>query len=263
VSSQSLPATLGILGTGHIASALVAGLCTADAPPPRVLVSPRNAETAARLAARFPAVAVAPDNQAVIDASDWVVLSVRPQVAREVLGALRFRTGQTVLSLIAPIADEWIEDAVKPARLAARFLVMPPVERRLGPVAFCPPDPTVGALLARVGTTVPVAAKRDLLTIWSLTALIAPFFNFLATQADWAARNGVAPDTARAYAVAMAEALAIVAASPGAPPPTELAIHAQTKGGLNEQVMRELAAKGWFDHVASALDGILRRLQGR
>jgi pyrroline-5-carboxylate reductase len=262
VPAPSLPASLGIIGTGHIAAAFVAGLCASPTAPARILVSPRNAETAAKLAARFPAVTVAKDNQAVVDAADWVVLSVRPQVARDVLGALRFRAGQTVLSLIAPIADDWIDEAVMPARLAARFLVMPPVERRLGPVAFFPPDPAVERLMANVGTTVAVDSKHELLTIWSLTALLAPFFNFVATTADWAARNGVAPETARAYAVAMFESIAIVAATPGAPPPPVLATHAQTKGGLNEQVMRELSAKAWFDQVSAALDGILNRLEG-
>jgi hypothetical protein len=32
---------------------------------------------------------------------------------------------------------------------------------------------------------------------------------------------------------------------------------------LNEQVVRELAAKGWFQALGPALDGILKRLEGR
>lgn len=256
--------TLGIVGTGHISSALVIGLCTSKAPPKRILVSPRNAETAARLAARFPSiVSVAASNQVVVDGSDWVVLSIRPQIAQEVVTALTFKPGQTVLSLVAPIALDWIDEAVKPGVLASRFLIMPPVERRLGPVAFYPPDAEVEKLMALVGTPVPLREKRDLLTIWSLTALLAPFFHLVASSADWAARHGVDPDTARAYAVSMFESIAIVAATPGALPPRLLATHAQTKGGLNEQAMNELTAKAWFEHVQTALDGILKRLEGR
>src|SRR5262245_34099772 len=153
--------TLGVVGTGHISSALVIGLCTSKSPPKRVLVSPRNAENAAKLAARFPKiVSIAASNQAVVDGSDWVVLSIRPQIAKEVVAELKFKPGQTVLSLIAPIALDWIDDAVKPGVLASRFLVMPPVERHLGPVAFCPPDKKVEELMALVGTPVPVQNKR-------------------------------------------------------------------------------------------------------
>jgi len=41
---------LGFIGTGNITTVLVEGLCTAQDPPASILVSPRNAEKAARLA---------------------------------------------------------------------------------------------------------------------------------------------------------------------------------------------------------------------
>lgn len=254
---------LGFVGTGHIAAAMAAGLCTAANPPAQILVSPRNAKTAADLARRFKQVTVARDNQAVVDGSDWVVLAVRPQVAREVVGALKFRPGQKVLSLIAPVADEWIDGAVKPGRLVARFLVMPPCEMHIGPAMVCPPDRDAEALLRPLGTVVPVKDRHALLVLWSLTALLAPYYAFAARAAEWAAANGAEAPTARAFVASTFHALAAVAARPGAEPPQELAKHAQTPGGLNEQVVRELAAKGWFDAVGISLDGILRRLEGR
>jgi pyrroline-5-carboxylate reductase len=255
--------SLGVVGTGHIAAALVTGLCTSERPPAKVLVSPRNADHAVRLARRFPVVSIARDNQEVVDGSDWVLLSVRPQVAREIVGALRFRSGQTVLSAIAPIEDAWIDDAVKPGRLAARLLPLPPVEQRLGPIAFFPADGEVEALLQPLGTTVPITSKHELLVIWTLTALIAPYYGFVSQAVDWAARNGADPAAARTYMTAMMHALGTIAAAPGAAPPAALALHAQTKGGLNEQVVRELGAKGWFESIAPALDGIRKRLDGR
>lgn len=254
--------TLGFIGTGHITAAMVAGLCTSPNPP-QILVSPRNAGTAADLAGRFKQVAVATDNQAVVDGSDWVILAIRPQVGREVVAALKFKPGQKVLSLIAPVADEWLDDAVKPGLLVSRFLVMPPCEMHVGPAIFYPPDAEVEALLRPLGTTVPLTSRRALLALWSLTALLAPFYGFEAKAAEWAAANGADHAAAGAFVTATLHALAAVAAKPGAEPPTELAKHAQTPGGLNEQVVRELSAKGWFDAIGPALDGILKRLEGR
>ena len=72
--------TLGFVGTGTIAAAMVEGLGGKD-----VLLSPRGADMAASLAARFPGVRVATSNQAVVDGCETVVLSVRPQVAEEVI----------------------------------------------------------------------------------------------------------------------------------------------------------------------------------
>lgn len=82
---------LGFVGTGAITSAIVTGLNASDAGRDGILVSPRNAEVAAALAARFPNVAVAASNQAVLDGSDVVMLAIRPQVTVEVLSSLEFR----------------------------------------------------------------------------------------------------------------------------------------------------------------------------
>lgn len=257
---------LGFIGTGHITAAMVAGLCAAPQGtdgPPKIVVSPRNAETAAALAKRFRQVTVARDNQAVVDASDWVVLAVRPQIAREVVAALKFKPGQKVLSLIAPVGDEWLDDAVKPGRLAARIFVMPPAEIHIGPTMVFPREAEVEALMKPLGTVIPVKDRGEFLALWALTALLAPYYGFAAAAADWAAKYGARPESAAAFAVGTFHALAAIADRPGAEPPSELAKHAQTPGGLNEQVVRELAAMGWFDAVGAALDGILKRLQGR
>lgn len=255
--------TIGFIGTGHITAAMVAGLCGAPVPPARIVVGPRNAATAADLVRRFQRVTVAADNQGVVNASDWVVLAVRPQVARPVVAALKFKPGQRVLSLIAPVDDQWIDEAVAPGRLVARIFVMPPVELRIGPTMFFPYDAEVAALLQPLGTAMPVRDRRELLALWSLTALLAPYYGFLASSAEWAVANGARADSATAFVTATFHALAAIADRPGAAPPADLAQHAQTPGGLNEQVMKELAAKDWFAAISPALDGILKRLEGR
>ena len=61
--------TYGVLGVGALASAIVTGLCDGVEDPPDVLLSPRNSATASGLAARFPTVTVAADNQGVVDGS--------------------------------------------------------------------------------------------------------------------------------------------------------------------------------------------------
>src|SRR4051812_6890899 len=53
---------IGFIGTGRIAEAVVTGLCTSAAPPDEVLLSPRNAAIAQRLAMRFPIVQIAANN---------------------------------------------------------------------------------------------------------------------------------------------------------------------------------------------------------
>ena len=254
--------TIGFIGTGTITAAMVAGLCAAPASPAQILVGPRNPNKAADLARRFTRVTVAADNQSVVNGSDWLVLAVPPQVAHAVVSELKFKPGQRILSLIAPVDDQWLDAAVAPGRLAARIFVMPSVESRIGPTLSFPYDAEVAALLAPLGTPISVQDRREFLALWSLTALLAPYYGFLASSAEWAAGNGARAQTATAFASASFHALAAIADRPGAAPPTELAQHAQTPGGLNEQVVRELTNANWFGAIGPALDGILKRLEG-
>ncbi len=92
--------TIGILGTGSLAAAIVRGLCEGvdDAPP--ILLSPRGERTSARLAAAYPGVTVAADNQAVVDGADTVLVCLRQDDAG-LLGDLTWRPEQTVVSAVA------------------------------------------------------------------------------------------------------------------------------------------------------------------
>ncbi len=257
-----MTARFGVIGVGNIARALLTGLATGAHPPIQVLLSPRGAAHSAALAARFPTMRIAADNQAVLDGSDVVVLAVRPQVAREILAALRFRTDHRILSLIAihPVAR--LAELVAPATRISRALPLPPVAQHLGPIAFSPPDPELHALFAEIGIPVPVADDHVFETLWSMSALIASYYSLVGRAACWATAQGVPPDAAERYAAAMFHAIAQDLAEPGARP-AELAALAQTKGGLNEQILRDLTEAGVFEGVAGALDRVLARLEAR
>ena len=95
--TKPLARRIGFIGTGAITDAMVRGLLASPPAVQAVMVSARNAQIAARLAADFPAFAVSKDNQAIVDGCESVVLAIRPQIAEEVVRPLRFRDGQTVI----------------------------------------------------------------------------------------------------------------------------------------------------------------------
>ena len=254
---------LGFIGTGTITTAVVTGLCTADRSPERILVSPRNAERAAALAETFPQVSVATDNQEVIGGSDWVFLAVLPKMAPEVLSPLRFRSDQRIVSLIATLSAAELADLVAPASAIVRVVPLPPVALHLGPIAICPPDPEVAELLDRIGSAVEVEDEHQLYALWSVTALMAPYFALLGRTTDWLAAQGVEAAASSRYAGAMFHGLSVFGAEAGAEGFGPLTKEHQTPGGLNEQALRELAATGWYDELETVLDNILARLDGR
>lgn len=262
--------TLGFIGTGNIASAVVTGLCAAPAPPSKILVSPRGAEKALALAAAFPAVEVAPDNQAVVDGSATVVLALRPQDAKQVLAPLRFRAEQRVISLLALTPLETARELVAPAGAAGaagasggaivRALPLPSCAERLGPIVVYPGAPWAMAFFAPIGTPLAAAEERELNVLWALTALIAPYFALIAAGAGWAANAGVAAPTAGTYLATMFHALSTLAVRAPGGDFEALTAEAMTPGGLNQQALKEIRAAGGFEAFLAALDTILARL---
>lgn len=254
-----MPDAIGFIGVGNIASAVVEGLVTAPGPVPHVLLSPRNAARSAALAERFAMVAVAESNQAVLDGSRTVFLTVRPQAVAEVLRPLRFGPRHTIVSLI-PLPLSALASLVSPAPRALRALLLPTCTRRDQAVPHWPETPEVQTLLARLGAPLPLRDERELDVLWASTAIISAFYALLETVGEWSAGHGVLPATAVDYTASMAHALARVALSGGADRFARLAAEAATPGGLNEQVAGMLRAGGAYARVREALDAVLARI---
>ena len=105
--------SIGIIGVGHLAGYLVEGLRRAS-PDIEIVLSPRNANRSAHLAAHFGA-RVAADNQAVVDAVDLILLTTRRDDALAAVEGIAFQPGQTLVSTVANLPLASLEPAVAPA----------------------------------------------------------------------------------------------------------------------------------------------------
>ena len=151
---SSTEPTYGILGVGAIATAIVRGPCEGVAEAPSVVLSPRNAERAAGLAAGLRSVRVASGNQAVVDASDVVIICLLPVDAADALAELDFRADQAVVSAVAGLPVVQLAELVAPATDVARSIPLPAVATRdsITPVAS-------GDI--RGNRTIPRGGRRD------------------------------------------------------------------------------------------------------
>jgi pyrroline-5-carboxylate reductase len=254
--------TYGVIGVGSIAAAIVRGLCGGVAEPPAVVLSPRNAERATGLAASLPSVRVAPGNQAVVDASEVVVVCLRPGDAADVLAGLDFRPDQAVVSAVAglPLAD--LAELVSPARDVARSIPLPAVATRASLTPVHPATPAVTALFDRLGGSLAVDSESAYESVAAASATVAAHFRYLGTIAEWLADRGVGEHEARRYVADTFMALSDELAAPGADFAALAGAH-MTPGGLNEQLARDLGDAGVYDAVRAALDGVLARLVPR
>jgi pyrroline-5-carboxylate reductase len=261
--TMSLPQKIGFIGTGAITDAMVRGLLAEPAAVPHVMVSLRSAETSARLAADFPAVLVASDNQAIIDGCDTVVLAIRPQIAEEVVRPLHFRDGQKVISVVAatgrPALLDWIGADVR----LAQAIPLPFVARRKGVTAIYPPDADTAAVFNVLGNAVACETKEEYDLLAAASALMATYFGVMHRTTEWLAENGLPEEKGRAYLAPLFAGLSETALTAARDADfMDLSGEFATKGGLNEQVFTDFEKHGGSRAIMLALDRVLTRIRG-
>ena len=254
---------VGFIGVGTITEAVVTGLCEAGARGLSILLSPRNRERSRNLSERHAAVEVAANNQQVLDRSDLVFLAVRPQDAGKVLGALGFRRDLKVVSFIATMSSGEIGRLVQPARFLGRVAPVPPVARRTGPIAICPPNRELADLFDPVATVIQVSDEAQLDAFFSASALMAPYFELLESVSTWLRAQGVDASDADRYTGSLFRGIAGRSTQPTGEGFADLVEEHATRAGINEQLRRELLASGLYERVRAGLDLIQARMQGR
>src|SRR5579863_3892304 len=165
--------TIGFVGTGAITAAIVTGFSSGGGPRPAIRLSPRNAAVAAGLASRFENVFTCASNQEVLDASETVVLAVRPQVAEEVLSGIRFSSSHIVISLVAGFSVRRIAGLVAPAVRIWRAIPLPSVAQRRSPIAVHPPGGAAAELFAPLGRVFEIEVEEHLNAFSTATSTMA------------------------------------------------------------------------------------------
>jgi pyrroline-5-carboxylate reductase len=254
---------LGFIGTGTITEAIVTGIVSRAEPSPEIIVSPRSEKTAARLATLSAQVTVAADNQHVVDAADMLFLAVRPNVAEEVVRALRFRPGQQVVSLIATIDHAALRSFIGVPVDLVRAVTLPFVATGSGVTTIFPPDPAVEAFFSTLGTAVACETIEEFDVLAAASALMGSYFGIMDHVVGWMQSKGLPQASARAYLTQHFLSLSTVAFRNPSTSLEDLRHEYSTRGGLNETMFAEFHKGRGLEALAHALDVVLARIQAR
>ncbi|MBE1160915.1 NAD(P)-binding domain-containing protein [Dyella acidiphila] len=186
---------LGLIGVGAIAAAIVSGL-SETAEPPSIVLSPRNAAVAARLAGAYANVRVAASNQAVVEQADVLLLCVRPADAQQVMSALRFREQQSLVSVMAGIPLARLRELATPIQQIARAIPLPSVAAGRGITPLYPANAHARDLFERLGHVIEVDNETAFDLFSAATATMAAHFLYLDRISTWLAAQGIAPGAA-------------------------------------------------------------------
>lgn len=242
---------VGFIGTGEITAAMVRGL---QGQGYTILVSPRNAATAATLA-ELPGVSIAPNEQVVED-SDVVFLCLLARVAEEVLPTLPFRADHTIISVMvdAPLAT--LRTLCAPATDIAITIPLPPIADGGCPLPVYPASPTLAALFGDRNLILPQPSEQALNAHLGASALCSPILDQLLSATGWLAAHTGNPAAAEAYIAAMIRAYLPERAAEG-----DLATALKklsTEGGLNASLRAAMAPAK--DNLRDGLTGFHARL---
>ncbi|MDL2403066.1 pyrroline-5-carboxylate reductase [Rhizobium mayense] len=254
--------SIGFVGTGAITEAMVRGILAEPPFTARVYLSPRNEQTAGRLASEFVPVEVARDNQTVVDSTDLVVLAIRPQVAEAIVKDLVFRPSQLVISLVAATERQTLLDWIGEDVRLVQAIPLPFVASRQGVTAMYPPDTDVAALFDALGTAVQCTSKKEYNLLAAASALMSTYFGIMEAATNWLEGNGLERPKAQAYLAPLFESLARRASASLRADFSELSREFATRGGLNEQVLDDFQTKGGASALQAALDRVLARIDG-
>lgn len=161
------PSTLGLIGSGNMASAMVAGWIAADpAFAARIHLTDRGSGRARRLAESVGSDAAAPtvhaDNRSLVSAVDVVVLCVKPSDIEDVLREVSdiVTPAHVVASVAAGVHTATMENLLHDQVAVVRFMPNVPVRVNAGTLVYAvgrTTTPAVGEVLelfARLGSCV-------------------------------------------------------------------------------------------------------------
>jgi len=272
--------TVGVIGCGTIASAIVTGLAVHNEDVAGITVSRRSEKRSSALQAKFPnLVAVSDSNQAVVQSSNIIFLTVLPEQTERVMKELQFDPERHILVSLVSTADL---DALRsysklPASSIYKMICLPAVaynegvcllQASTGTALDTPKHQKLHNLLMSLGGVVMAENDDQMSAMMVPTGLMGSFYGVLRNNRDWLVgatgmtKNKATYVIARYYYGMMQDAARQCGDEAGASAALDLLIEEQTPGGLNEQGLANLEALGAMESYNKVQDAILSRIKG-
>jgi len=251
---------IGFIGTGKIASSVITGICNSSIRYNKIFISLRNKKISKQLKKKHKKIIIEKDNQKIINNSNWVFLAVTPTVGEKIIKNLSFKSNQTIISFISTITIPRLKKMIKVKANIVRAIPLPPISLKKGPVPICPPNRKVKNFFDKIGSTVEIKNENLSINFWSISGMMASYYNILRVMSDWLVVKGVKKQDAQKYITSLFLALSEDAFVNSKKDLKFLVKESQTPKGLNEQGLKEMSKKGVYKSVINTLNSIHKRL---
>ena len=254
---------LGFIGTGEITKAVIIGILNSKIKFKRIFISSRNKKISNYLKNKSYKITVLNDNQKIIDYSNFIFLAITPEVGRKILKNYQFKKSNTVVSFISTIKLKKLKEYIQTKCQIVRAIPLPPISLGVGPIPIYPPNKKVKNFFDKIGTTIEINSEQMSLNFWTLSSMMAPYYEMLNFFSQWLIKNGLNKNKAESYVSSLFLGLSKNANQNKYKNLKELVNKSQTPKGLNEQALKDLKRLNFYKKLNISSNNILKRLKGK
>ncbi|MGB7243326.1 MAG: NAD(P)-binding domain-containing protein [Sulfitobacter sp.] len=235
---------IGVIGCGTIASAAIRGIAQDGH---QITVSQRSAGQATLLAETYENVAIA-DNQGVVDASDVIFLGLMAEDAPDILGALRFRAGQRMITFMAGASLDQANAMVGPAQAVAIMMPFPGIATGGTPVMAQGDTDLVAEIFGARNSIFPLKDATEMAAYLCAQAVLSPVARMISDASDWLGERVSDKDQGEAFL------RALVASNLSGTSSNSLIEALNTPGGYNQRLRLYMEASGMGEALKQGLN---------
>jgi len=235
---------IGVIGCGTISSAVVHGVAGDGH---QITVSERSASHAKTLAAAYENVSIA-DNQGVVDASDVIFLGLMAEIAPKILGALKFRDDQRMITFMAAATLDQADAMVRPARAVAIMMPFPGISKGGTPIMMHGDSDLVGEIFGGRNNIFPLKDANEMAAYLCAQAVLSPAARMVNDASEWLGKRVLDKAQGEAFLRALVASNLLDTES------SDLIEALNTPGGYNQRLRLHMEASGMGEALRRGLN---------
>ena len=251
---------LGFIGTGKITTSIIEGLLKSKAKIKQFNISERSKVNSNYLKKLSKKIKVYRDNQSIINQSSIVFLSLVPKVAKQEIPKLKFKNTHTVVSLVSTLSQKNVSSLCKPAKSVVKVCPLPMARFGLSPTIVFPKHKQIQSLFDAIGSTIIAKNDNENNHLWVMGSLMATYVQFIKTFQDYLTSKKVKSKESKKYLNIFLTGMLFELNESGFDL-KKLSKELQTKGGVNEELLKRLTRDKVFVNLKKNLNKIFQRIK--
>lgn len=245
--------TIGVIGTGHLASAVIEGMMQTENQYSFIL-SPRNEKRSEDLDKKYPRCRKARSSQEVLEVCDAAILSVPPSEYGVVAGEVRWPFRLPMLSFLVGVDTHRLKEAFG-CNQVFRILPFPSASLSESPTLLYPDAEPARSICEMMGEVIPLKSEEEFDLYTGVTPLAGFSYYLMECIQRWCGDS--IPVEYPAKIIRSTLSLYLSQKKQGKDVSTD---QFATPGGLTSHAFRVLDSSGMCDMMASYLDAVWERL---